>query len=489
MRGVALLLAAALLQDAAGRQCLSTSDGLPMHALSVLPETDGTCLHLFHNPKEVEGGPDLSCTAPEASGGLICREQGYFHKRRVGGLYGGEDSTCCDNDVLEKLKTMLEKLRRYFDKCDNCRTVWAHLLCAANCRADQADLIEATNATPRLPPRLRITQGMCDQIWHACSDDTGFAGDKFFYKSGYGQGRQRSDRKLFCEAGLFENSPKDTRLALSQCEATTRTASTSALNATVANARCEAQPLGIRVVGADELVPCFVAGTSAAPPKVTCLSPRVLSNMQGVPEGSGVTLKKWNSLPKNTVHKLETRLPVNHAIAGYTGAQIERGGFGDGTWRRFNEFANYCSSSYSLGAGSIFLFLVVLFGAACLTNAMHQYHVNWLPESAVYIIIGLAMGFLAQDESFMALCGMPVANASALGFNQALFMFVLLPPIIFNSGYALRTKNMASSIGSILTFAVIGTVVSTLFIAFFIWAFTVFNFIPGMTDAEQVLTY
>jgi len=59
-------------------------------------------------------------------------------------------------------------------------------------------------------------------------------------------------------------------------------------------------------------------------------------------------------------------------------------------------------------------------------------------------------------------------------FNPEIFFYVLLPPIIFYEGYSMRKKAFFENLGAILTFALIGTVISTFVIALIVYGFAQF---------------
>jgi NhaP-type Na+/H+ or K+/H+ antiporter len=84
---------------------------------------------------------------------------------------------------------------------------------------------------------------------------------------------------------------------------------------------------------------------------------------------------------------------------------------------------------------------------------------HWLPESTLYVLVGFLVGML---EIYLSKDGQ---KGSMLVFDPRIFFFALLPPIIFSSGYNLKKKRFMRNLTTIFTFAVLGTLVSTILIA------------------------
>ena len=68
-------------------------------------------------------------------------------------------------------------------------------------------------------------------------------------------------------------------------------------------------------------------------------------------------------------------------------------------------------------------------------------------------VVGLIMMTLPEQET-----------KRIEAFSPTMFFLVLLPPIIFESGYNLHKGNFFQNIGSILVFAILGTAISALIV-------------------------
>jgi len=87
---------------------------------------------------------------------------------------------------------------------------------------------------------------------------------------------------------------------------------------------------------------------------------------------------------------------------------------------------------------------------------MHRRHILSIPESGVTILVGLFTGFAVH----FLFPGQSVREQSFY-FDPEFFSLFLLPPIIFESGFSLNQALFFRNFGSILTFAVVGTLIST----------------------------
>ncbi|XP_055389386.1 sodium/hydrogen exchanger 8 [Condylostylus longicornis] len=109
---------------------------------------------------------------------------------------------------------------------------------------------------------------------------------------------------------------------------------------------------------------------------------------------------------------------------------------------------------------SIFFVLCVIALGILLIHMMLQTGFQYLPESIVVVFLGALIGLTLKifvDDNRSSWKREEV-------FSPTGFFLVLLPPIIFESGYNLHKGNFFQNIGSILVFAIFGTTISALVI-------------------------
>jgi sodium/hydrogen exchanger 8 len=107
------------------------------------------------------------------------------------------------------------------------------------------------------------------------------------------------------------------------------------------------------------------------------------------------------------------------------------------------------------------LLLVVVLGLCILASYLiKKYRFYYVPESAATLLVGLLVGKVAKWITGNA------QELNFLSFQPELFFFLLLPPIIFEAGYTLRRKHFFRNLGTIISYAVVGTLISTFIVGY-----------------------
>ena len=104
---------------------------------------------------------------------------------------------------------------------------------------------------------------------------------------------------------------------------------------------------------------------------------------------------------------------------------------------------------------AIFFVLFVLVLCIFLIHFILQTKCHYIPESLAIVFLGAFVGAVIK-----LLPNEEIKRVES--FSPTAFFLVLLPPIIFESGYNLHKGNFFANMGSILLFAIIGTTISAL---------------------------
>ncbi|XP_075957237.1 sodium/hydrogen exchanger 8 [Anarhichas minor] len=105
---------------------------------------------------------------------------------------------------------------------------------------------------------------------------------------------------------------------------------------------------------------------------------------------------------------------------------------------------------------TIFFSLLVIGICIILVHLLIKFKLHFLPESVAVVSLGILMGGFIKIIEFQELANWKEEEM----FRPNMFFLLLLPPIIFESGYSLHKGNFFQNIGSITLFAVIGTTIS-----------------------------
>eukprot|EP00058_Branchiostoma_floridae_P013284 XP_002598772.1 hypothetical protein BRAFLDRAFT_58155 [Branchiostoma floridae] len=132
----------------------------------------------------------------------------------------------------------------------------------------------------------------------------------------------------------------------------------------------------------------------------------------------------------------------------------------------------------------MFLFLLVL---TILTIWLFKHRrFRYLHETGLALLYGLIVGVIIRYTSnevvpqkpvsqivpVSSIDGEPPANIVLNAtFDPEIFFNILLPPIIFHAGYSLKKRHFFRNIGGILTYAFLGTAVSTFIVGSVMYAF------------------
>jgi NhaP-type Na+/H+ or K+/H+ antiporter len=135
------------------------------------------------------------------------------------------------------------------------------------------------------------------------------------------------------------------------------------------------------------------------------------------------------------------------------------------------------------------LLLVIILGAT-----IKHYNIQWLHQSGAALLLGVMVGFVVsyvrRDPMYHDNTQQSQRMTSFVEwimFDTEFFFLVLLPPVIFESGYTLNPETLFKNFDAISVFAFLGTFTSTLVVGFIMYLMGSYGFSFPFTLREAML--
>ena len=144
-----------------------------------------------------------------------------------------------------------------------------------------------------------------------------------------------------------------------------------------------------------------------------------------------------------------------------------------------NNMAESSEHTHELvGIGSLLFVIIILF-TLCASKIISVFRLHYLNESTISIVLGLIIGIIIKLFSNSG-------DVDHFSFDSEFFFFVLLPPIVFEAGFSLKRKHFFHNVCTILMYAVIGTMISSLVIAYGLYLVSWTELLPLYNNGDPL---
>ena len=117
-----------------------------------------------------------------------------------------------------------------------------------------------------------------------------------------------------------------------------------------------------------------------------------------------------------------------------------------------SHYYEYCDAAEWLNGYNLLVVAGVMLLCECAKSVVKKNGVRWLPEAGACMLVGMAVALFA---------GLLGTNIENIGFDEEIFMYLLLPPIIFEAALTVNKREFRRRRGAIIVFALFGTIFSS----------------------------